>query len=122
MDAGVIAYVDKTVVKIRGLKVKGLKPHELEERIEEIIDSRIRIIGVTGTSVDMDIYGMDKEIVFENESGIIEAISMTEGITPLEVIEISSAEKILEIDYEDIPRGEYSGCAKERWLNLARES
>lgn len=122
MDAGVIAYVDKTVVKIRGLKVKGLKAHELEEKIEKVIDSRIRVIGVTGNSIDMDVYGMDKEIVFENESGIIEAISMTEGITPLEVIEISSAEKIVEVDYKDIPKGKFSGCAKERWLNIARKS
>ena len=122
MDVGIIAYVDKTVVKIRGLKVTGLKPYELEKKIEEAIDKRVRIIGVTGSSIDMDIYGMDKEAVFENESGIINAISMTEGITALEVIKIDSAERIMEIDYENIPTGEYSGCAKERWINSAKKS
>lgn len=122
MEVGIIAYVDKTVVKIRGLEVTGLKPYELEKKIEEVIDKRVRIIGVTGSSIDMDIYGMDKEAIFENESGIIKAISMTEGITALEVIKIDSAEKILEVDYENIPRGEYSGCGKERWLNSAKKS
>ena len=121
MEVGIIAYVDKTVVKIRGLKVTGLKPYELEKRIEDVIDSRVRIIGVTGNSIDMDIYGMDKDAVFENESGIIEAISITEGITALDVMKIDSAEKILEVDYENIPTGQYSGCAKERWINIAKK-
>lgn len=121
MEVGIIAYVDKTVVKIRGLKVTGLKPYELEKRIEDVIDSRVRIIGVTGNSIDMDIYGMDKEAIFENEAGIIEAISITEGITALDVMKIDSAEKILEVDYENIPTGEYSGCAKERWINVAKK-
>lgn len=122
MEVGIIAYVDKTVVKIRGLKVTGLKPYELEKRIEEVIDSRVRIIGVTGSTIDMDIYGMDKEAIYENEAGIIEAISITEGITALEVMKIDSAEKIIEVDYENIPTGEYSGCAKERWINSAKKS
>ena len=121
MEVGIIAYVDKTVVKIRGLKVTGLKPYELEKRIEDVIDSRVRIIGVTGNSIDMDIYGMDKEAIFENEAGIIEAISITEGITALDVMKIDSAEKILEVDYENIPTGEYSGCAKERWINVVKK-
>ncbi|MGN9165451.1 hypothetical protein ACTNDY_09285 [Tissierellaceae bacterium HCP3S3_D8] len=118
MGLGIIVYVDKTVVKISGLKVTGLKPYDLEKKIEEVIDRRVRIIGVTGESIDMDIYGLDKEAVYENEEGIIEAISMTEGISALDVIRINSAEQIREIDYENIPRGEYSGCAKERWFNI----
>lgn len=120
MEAGIIAYVDKTVVKICGLKVSGLKPYELEKKIENVIDKRVRIIGVTGNSIDMDIYGLDSESIYENELGIIEAISMTEGITAMEVMKINSAEKIVEIDYENIPKGEYNGCIKERWINNAK--
>ncbi len=119
MDTGIIAYVDKTVVKIRGLRVTGLKPYELEKKIEEVIDKRVRVIGVTGESIDMDVYGLDKNSIFENEEGIVEAISITEGITALDVIKIDSAEEIVEVDYEKVPRGEYTGCARERWLNIA---
>jgi hypothetical protein len=117
METGIIGYVDKTVVKIKGLKVTGLKPYELEKKIEDVIDKRVRIIGVTGESIDMDVYGLDKSAVYENEAGIIKAISITEGITALEVIKIDSAEEIVEIDYERVPKGEYNGCARERWLN-----
>ncbi|MDF2616824.1 MAG: uncharacterized protein K0Q47_1479 [Sedimentibacter sp.] len=119
MNTGIIAYVDKTVVKIRGLRVTGLKPYELEKKIEDVIDKRVRVIGVTGESIDMDIYGLDKSSIYENEAGIVEAISITEGITALEVIKIDSAEEIVEIDYEKVPKGEYYGCARERWLNIA---
>jgi hypothetical protein len=119
MNTGIIAYVDKTVVKIRGLRVTGLKPYELEKKIEDVIDKRVRVIGVTGESIDMDIYGLDKGSIYENEAGIVEAISITEGITALEVIKIDSAEEIVEIDYEKVPKGEYYGCARERWLNIA---
>jgi hypothetical protein len=122
METGIIAYVDKAVVKISGLKVSGLKPYELEGKIEESIDSRVRIIGVTGDSIDMDIYGMDKDSVYKNESGIVKAISMTEGITASDVIKIDSAEKIFEVDYKDIPNGEYEGCARERWLNVPKKN
>jgi len=118
VDTGIIVYVDKTVVKVRGLKVMGLKPYELEKKVEEVIDKRVRIIGVTGESIDMDIYGLEEESIFKNETGIIKAISMTEGITALDIIKIDSAEQIIEIDYENMPKGEYKGCARERWLNI----
>ncbi len=120
MEVGIIAYVDKTVVKIGGIKVTGLKPYELEKKIEEVIDKRVRIIGVTGNSIDMDVYGLDEKSIYENEQGIIKAISITEGITASEVIKIDSAEKIVEVDYENIPTGDYDGCIKERWLNSAK--
>ena len=121
MGTGILAYVDKTVVKIRGIEVKGLKPYELEKRIEESIDSRVRIIGVTGSSIDMDVYGLDADAIFENEKGIIEAVSITDGISAKDVIKIASAEKILEVDYDDIPRGDYTGCLRERWLKFEKK-
>jgi hypothetical protein len=120
MNAGIIAYVDKTVVKIKGLKVTGLKPYELEKQIEDVIDKRVRVIGVTGESIDMDVYGLDKQSIYENEAGIIEAISITQGITALDVIKIDSAEEIVEVDYKDVPKGDFQGCARERWINIDR--
>lgn len=118
MGLGVVVYVDKMVVRITGLDIKGFKPYELEERLEEIVKSRVRIIGVTDDSIDMDIYNLEETDIYRNEDGIIEAISLTEGITALEVIEISKAEKIREIDYENLPKSQTNGCLKERWFKL----
>nr|WP_072514115.1 hypothetical protein [Ndongobacter massiliensis] len=116
MNEAIIAYVDKSVVKIRGLQVKGLKPFELEKKVEEQIDGRVRVIGVTGESIEMDIYGLDPEAIYANEKGIVQALSLTEGIVASDVVKIDQAEKIVEVDYRDIPTGEYIGCARERWL------
>ena len=59
----VIVQVDKTVVKISGLDVKGLNIQELEIVLKENLKSVVRIIGVTGSSVEMDVYGIDEEDV-----------------------------------------------------------
>ncbi|MCY6484126.1 hypothetical protein OW763_07135 [Clostridium aestuarii] len=118
MDTYVIANIDKTVVKIKGLKIKGIKPFEIEKRLTEIIGRHLRVIGVTGNSIDMDVYGLEPEAILKNEEGIIKTISIVEGITASEVTKIDSAEKALEVDIEDIPKGTNYGCARERWIDI----
>ena len=115
MGARVIAYVDKTVVKIQGVKVNGLKPIELEKALTDYLKRPVRVIGVTGESIEMDIYGIEPELIFMDENGIVKAISNVEGIHAAELIRIDTAEKVKGIPLEKIPKGEYPGCAKERW-------
>lgn len=118
MESGIIAYVDKTVIKISGVKVKGLKPYELEENLRKIVGRPIRVIGVTGESIEMDAYGLEPEAVYKDENGIVKVIAATEGITAKDVIKIDSAKKAIEVSIDDVPRGENDGCAKERWLKF----
>lgn len=121
METRIVAFVDKTVVKITGVKVRGLKPYELEQTLKNQIGRPVRVIGVTGDAIEMDIYGLEPEALYRDEQGIVKAVSMVSGITAAEVIKIASAEKSVEVSIERVPKGEYPGCAKERWLNLDQE-
>lgn len=121
MDNRVIVMVDKTIVKIRGVKVKGLRPFELEQTLKNLIGRPVRVIGITAESIDMDIYGLEPDAVYKDEAGIIKAISTVDGITAKDVIKIASAEKSVDISIEKIPKGPYNGCARERWLDIAKE-
>ncbi|NLZ54755.1 MAG: hypothetical protein GX892_16755 [Thermoanaerobacteraceae bacterium] len=114
MDNQVIVYVDKTYVRITGVKVKGLKPYELEQTLKDTLQRYVRVIGVTGTSIEMDIYGLDPEAVYRDEKGIVKAISTVEGITAEDIIKIAQAEKSVEISIEDFPKDDIAGCARER--------
>lgn len=64
-DSKVIVQVDKTVVKITGIDVKGLNIQELEALIKDKLKSVVRIIGVTGSSLEMDVYGIEEEDIFK---------------------------------------------------------
>ena len=59
-DNKVIVQVDKTVVKITGVDVKGLNIQELESLLKDKLKSMVRIIGVTGSSLEMDVYGIEE--------------------------------------------------------------
>ena len=111
----IIVYSDKAMLKIHGLKIKGLNPRELEEILTKKLQSVVRVIGVTGESVDMDVYGFDVENIKKNEGGIIRAISLAEGITATEVAHIAYAEKIISVDFNTIS-DKTPGCAKQRWM------
>ncbi|MGL4791492.1 MAG: hypothetical protein ACRCW1_08800 [Anaerotignaceae bacterium] len=114
----VIVHVDKTVVKVTGIEVKGLNINQLEEVIQEKLKSVIRIIGVTGNSVEMDVYGVEEEAILKDEDGFIKAIAIAEGITISDISKISSVEKIKTIDVENLPPYKEGSCLKERWLHL----
>lgn len=115
-DTQVIVQADKTVVKISGLSIKGLNTQELEDLLIQRIGSIVRIIGVTGSSLEMDVYGMNAKDILKDEAGIISAVSLAEGISASEVAQISYAKNITAVAYDQIPSGSDYACMKERWL------
>ena len=112
----IIAHADKSVMKISGLHVKGLNTKELEKILMEKLDTIVRVIAVTGEGIEMDVYDIEPDQVIKNEKGLIETISLTEGITATEVTKILCSDKIVEVDFDEIPDQPISGCAKERWI------
>ena len=115
-DNKVIVQVDKTVVKITGVDVKGLNIQELEVLLKDKLKSMVRIIGVTGSSLEMDVYGIEEEDVLKEENGIIKAVALADGITLTDLAQISSVNKIKTVDINDGPSYSEGQCMKERWL------
>jgi hypothetical protein len=76
----------------------------------------VRIIGVTGEQIEMDVYDIEPEQIERNSEGLIKIISLAEGITTTEVTKLSCSEKIVEVGFNQIPVQPVSGCAKERWM------
>jgi hypothetical protein len=116
-DTKIIVQVDKTVVKVTGLEVKGLNIQQLEEIIIDKLKSVIRIIGVTGNSIEMDVYGVEEEDILREEDGIIKAIALADGITISDLSTLSSVKKIQSVDINYIPEYIEGGCKGERWQN-----
>ena len=83
--------------------------------LSAVWNSVVRVIGVTGSSVDMDVYGIDPEKLLKDEQGIIEAVSLSEGITATEVARIAEAKRIVEVDYAELEGKKRTACARERW-------
>ncbi|WP_313344168.1 hypothetical protein [Sedimentibacter sp.] len=117
-DIKVIVQVDKTVVKITGLQVKGLNIQQLEEILKNKLKSLIRIIGVSGTSIDMDIYGIEEEDILREETGLIRAIALADGITISDITSLSTVKKIQSVDIDSIPEYTENGCKGERWNSI----
>jgi hypothetical protein len=116
MEDRIIVLADKTVLRVAGLTVRGLKPPELEKALADRLGTPVRVIGVTGRSVDMDVYGMEPEAVLADEEGAISAISAVEGITASEVTHMASARRAVDVDLERLPRPmPADGCRAERW-------
>ena len=114
----IIAHADKTVLKIGGLRVKGLNTRQLEELLEAKLQTPVRVIGVTGDRVEMDVYGLDPEQIAQDEQGIIQTISLAHGITASEVAAISCNKKIVPVNFDAIPEHPISDCPRERWINF----
>ena len=114
-DTKIIVQVDKTVVKVTGLEVKGLNIQQLEEIIIDKLKSVIRIIGVTGNSIEMDVYGVEEENILREEDGLIKAIALAEGITTSDLSALSYVKKIQSVDIDSIPEYIEGGCKGERW-------
>jgi hypothetical protein len=112
----IIAHADKSVMKISGLKVKGLNTKQLEQILMDKLHTWVRVIGVTGEDIEMDVYDIEPDLIKRNEKGLIEAISLAEGITINEITKLICSEKIVEVDFDKIPDQPISGCAKERWM------
>ena len=105
----IIAHADKSVMKISGLKVKGLNTKQLEEILSEKLHTFVRVIGVTGDNIE-------PEQVRRNEKGLIESLVLTEGITVTDLTKMTCSDKIVEVNYDEIPAEPISACAMERWM------
>lgn len=117
-DTKVIVQVDKTVVKIEGINVKGLNIQQLEELLQDKLKSMTRIIGVTGNSIEMDVYGIEEEDILREENGLIKTIALADGINISDVTKLSSVKKIKSVDINSIPEYMENGCKGERWHSI----
>ena len=111
----IIAYVDKSVVKITGLRIKGLHTQAVEEALSQKLGSFVRVIGVTGSEILMDVYNVNPDSVRKSAEGLIEALALTEGITATELVELSCSERITEVDVSELSTLLVSDCAREKW-------
>ena len=59
----IIAHADKSVLKISGLEVKGLNTKQLEKILGDKLHTFVRVIGVTGNNIEMDVYDIEPEQV-----------------------------------------------------------
>ncbi|MEG0750636.1 MAG: hypothetical protein RR998_07385 [Oscillospiraceae bacterium] len=114
-NQSVIAQSDKTVLKIFGLKIRGLNTRELETLLADKLQSVVRIIGVTGESLELDVYGADPRQIYRDEASILRAVSLCEGIEGAEVAKISQAERIVEVEYSQLSGFTPTPCKGERW-------
>lgn len=118
-DQKIIAFADKTILKISNVSIKGLDTKELESSLMEKLNTVVRIIGVTGANIEMDIYNLSPEDVLKDAQGIIKAVSLTEGINAENVMELS-AEKAVQVDINNIDMIKNISCARERWQSYER--
>jgi hypothetical protein len=114
MDQKVIAFVDKTIVRITGLNLRGVKPFEIEQNLEARIGRPVRVIGVSGTDLKLDVYGLAPEEILRDEKGIIHALSLSDGIYATDVAKIEQADKAKLLSIEELENAPSSGCPKER--------
>ncbi len=115
-DTSILIQVDKTVVRITGLSVKGLNIKQLEKAVASRLDSVVRIIGVTGSSIEMDVYGMDETDILTQKDGLIKALAIADGIMVSDVTHLASVEKIKTVHIDDVPPPDPGGCRGERWM------
>lgn len=116
-ESKIYVNVDKTVVKITGLEIKGLNIQQVEKILFDKLKSAIRVIGVTGNYIEMDVYGIDEEDILREEDGIIKAIAVADGIKLSDITQLSSVKKIKSVDFDQIPEYKENACLGERWIN-----
>ena len=112
----IIAHADKSVLKISGLTVRGLNTLQIEELLADKLKTSVRVIGVTGDAIEMDVYQIDPEQIRRDERGVIEAVALAEGISLTDMTKMVCGDKIVEVDYDSIPDQPISACARERWM------
>lgn len=112
----IVAYVGKTIVKITGINVRGIKPVELEQVVSREIGCPVRVIGVSSQAIKMDVYGLEPEAILQNEQGLITAISLVPGLTASDVACIAAAEKAREVSKTELANRPQTVCPKEKWV------
>lgn len=115
-DTQIFVQVDKTVVRITGLSVQNLNIRQLEDLLQSRLKTMLRIIGVTGSTLEMDVYGMDETDILRNAQGVIQAIAIADGIRVSDVTQLASIRKIRSVDFDRIPAHREGECMSERWL------
>lgn len=121
MDTKVIIYADKTILTIRGIKVCGLKPVDLEKKLSDRMQTVVRVIGVRGSAIEMDVYGLKPEAIQRDENEIIQSISAIEGVNASEFASIDYSGKAVEVNINSLPPKSIKGCAKERWFQYDKQ-
>lgn len=116
--ANIFVQVDKTVVRITGLSVRGLNVQQLENLLQKKLKTMTRIIGVTGDSLEMDVYGVEEDDILRDADGMICTIALAEGIQVSDVTHLSQVKKICRVDYDHIPPYTPNQCQGERWLKV----
>ena len=111
----IIAFADKTVFSIKGLEVKGLNTEQLEDILTKKLGTLVRVIGVTSSRIEMDVYGIAPEQIKRDENDVIKAVACAEGITLTDLSQIESNERIVEVDLNSIGEADAPYCARERW-------
>ena len=114
-ENNVIVFADKTVLKITGLIIKGLDTRQIETVMREKLGTVVRVIGVTGSEIDMDVYNIDPERILKDEEGIIRAVSTAEGIEVTDVVRLAEAERIVPVEWDSITEVKGQYCQRERW-------
>jgi hypothetical protein len=117
--AVVFAYADKTMLRISGLSVRGLNAGRLEEMLTRELNSLVRVIGVTGQSIDMDVYGLDEANILRDEKKIIKAVALAEGITLTDLASLACSGKTTDVEAAGLTRPAGPHCAGERWKHGA---
>ena len=87
-DTHIFVQVDKTVVRITGLSVQNLNLQQLEEILQKKLKTMLRIIGVTGSTLEMDVYGLDEADILRSAQGVIQAIATADGIHVSDVTQL----------------------------------
>ncbi|MBD3419013.1 MAG: hypothetical protein GF398_02730 [Chitinivibrionales bacterium] len=119
MSTHIFAYADKTMLRITGLSINGLKPHQLEKKLIEKLHTTVRVIGVSGDSIEMDIYDAAPEAVARNSAGIITTLATTPGVTAADIESMHTSDRIVSVNASDLPGEAHEGCARERWIEIA---
>ncbi|MBD3346397.1 MAG: hypothetical protein GF401_15195 [Chitinivibrionales bacterium] len=122
MKSKIICYADKCMLKIEGLSVKGLRPVELEKSLSQKLNTVVRVIGVTGDRLDMDIYGMKESDIERNSEGIVVAVAAAEGITIADVKKITLNDGCINININEVAPVNVPGCAGQRWRSCDTKS
>ena len=66
----IIAAADKSILKISGIHVRGLNTQDLERCLSERLHTLVRVIGVTGEQIEMDVYGIDTAQIRKDEKAV----------------------------------------------------
>jgi hypothetical protein len=115
----VFAYADKTMLRISGISVRGLNAGRLEELLAREMNSPVRVIGVTGQSIDMDVYGLGEADILRDEKNIIKAVALAEGITLTDLAGLACSGKTTAVEAADLSRPAGPHCIGERWKHGA---